>query len=52
MASRLSGTASRTPFRGLLAEPSADTFNADLLRGEPLDVVRTLLNEARSIHGL
>ena len=39
-------------FRGLLAEPSGDTFSADLLREEPLDAVRALLKEARSIHGL
>ena len=39
-------------FRGLLAEPSGDTFSADLLREEPMDAVRTLLREARSIHGL
>ena len=38
--------------RGLLAEPSRDTFSADLLREEPMDAVRTLLREARSIHGL
>ena len=39
-------------FRGLLGEPSGDTFSPDLLREEPLDAVRTLLKEARSIHGL
>lgn len=39
-------------FRGLLGEASGDRFSPDLLREEPLDAVRAVLREARTIHGL
>ena len=39
-------------FRGLLGEPSSDAFSPHLLREEPLDAVKVLLQEARQIHGL
>jgi hypothetical protein len=39
-------------FRGLLGEPSGDTFSPDLLREEPMVKVKMVLEEARRIHGL
>lgn len=38
--------------RGTLGLVSADKFNPQLLREEPLDKVRQALAEARRIHGL
>ncbi|DBB17754.1 TPA: hypothetical protein ACH3X3_002789 [Trebouxia sp. C0006] len=37
-------------FLGLLAERSIDKFSPELLRDEPKDKVRAVLNEAKSIH--
>lgn len=37
-------------FLGLLGDKSIDKFSPDLLRDEPKDKVRAVLNEAKSIH--
>jgi len=37
-------------FLGLLGEKSIDKFSPDLLRDEPKDKVRAVLNETKSIH--
>lgn len=39
-------------FRAVLKQPSVDLFNADLLREEPMDKVRALIREAKSVHSL
>jgi acetoin utilization deacetylase AcuC-like enzyme len=39
-------------FRAMLGQPTADKFNADLLREEPLDKVRALIKEAKLVHSL
>ena len=38
--------------RALLGAPSADAFDASVLRDEPADKVRAVLAEARRVHGL
>jgi len=39
-------------YLGLLGEKSIDKFSPDLLRDEPMDKVRAVLREAKSIHGI
>jgi hypothetical protein len=37
-------------FRGVLGMQSVDNFNPELLREEPLDKLRNVLNEVQNIH--
>jgi acetoin utilization deacetylase AcuC-like enzyme len=39
-------------FQGLLQEPVLDTFDARLLREEPIDKVKSLIAQARRLHSL
>lgn len=36
----------------VLGEPPRDKFNPDLLRDEPLEKARAVIDEAKQLHGL
>ncbi len=46
------GESVENTFLGLLGEPARYRFNPDMLRDEPLDKVRAVIEEARALHGL